>query len=86
MFYVFYTKLTVKKGRNIHDNSSHILRHQLLNKRTMPVTVTLVRERRSPLRAPWVYRSLSISLSIFRIIIQVTIPNFSGFTRSSPAP
>lgn len=82
----FFIKFTVKKGRKIHDNSSHIIRHRLLNKRTMPVTVTLDRERRGPLRAPWVYRSLSISLSIFRIIIHVTIPNFSGFTRSSPAP
>ncbi|EDL89853.1 rCG56954, isoform CRA_a [Rattus norvegicus] len=52
----------------------------------MPGTVTLNRERRSPLRAPWVYRSLSISLSIFRIIIQVTVPNFAGYMRSSPAP
>ncbi|CAH6887372.1 1700031L13Rik [Phodopus roborovskii] len=52
----------------------------------MPVTVTLDRERRNPLRAPWVYRSLSISLSIFRIIIQVTIPNFTGYTRTSPSP
>uniref|UniRef100_A0A5F8MPQ1 RIKEN cDNA 1700031L13 gene n=1 Tax=Mus musculus TaxID=10090 RepID=A0A5F8MPQ1_MOUSE len=52
----------------------------------MPVTVTLNTERRSPLRAPPVYRSLSISLSIFRIIIQVTIPNFAGYIRSSHTP
>lgn len=52
----------------------------------MPVAVTVDREQRNPLPAPWVYRSLSITLSVFRIIIQVAIPNFAGYIRSTPAP
>lgn len=55
-------------------------------KAIMPVAVTIDGERRYPLQVPQVYRSLSITLSIFRIIIHVAIPNFAGYIRSTPAP
>ncbi|VCW68052.1 unnamed protein product [Gulo gulo] len=67
----------------IHLYSSTL---QLQSKEIMPVAATIDRQRRNLLRAPRVYRSLSITLSVFRIIIQVAIPNFAGYIRSTPAP
>lgn len=52
----------------------------------MPLTTTADGDQRNPLPDPWVYRSLSITLSVFRVVIQVAIPNFAGYIRSAPAP
>ena len=52
----------------------------------MPGAATAEGEHRNPPRAPWVYRSLSITLPVFRVVIQVAIPDFAGYIRSTPAP